>query len=91
MNKILDANIHDKYRAAERVSNRNGSIKSNILVFVLVVFVAIAARQTFELGNMLSEAKALNMDISEIRAGQEVLLKQYASNNSNLSYYLNNG
>lgn len=90
MNNMPDANIRDKSHAAQSISSRNLSIKSNILVFVLVLFVAIAARQAFELSNMLSEAKVLNKDIGGIRAGQEVLLKQYASYNNNLSYYLNN-
>lgn len=90
MNNMLYANIHDKPYADKKICSRNWSIKSNILVFVLVVFVAIAARQAFELNNMLSETKALNKDIGRIRAGQEILLKQYASYDNNLSYYLNN-
>lgn len=90
MNNLFDANIHNRSHKAKKTNSCTWHIKSNFLVFVLVVFVAIAARQAFVLSNMLSEAKAISKDISCIRTGQEILLKQYASYDNNLSYFLNN-
>lgn len=92
MDNMLDTSIHYESCKVKEMKSSNWRINFNLFIFVLVVFIAIAARQALELNNMLSETKALSKEISGIRTGQEILLKQYAykSNNNNLSYYLNN-
>lgn len=62
-------------------------IRCNAFAFVMLVFVAVAAMQAVQLGNLRAEAKAVSEDVRGIRAQHQLLRAQYTTYENNLSYY----
>lgn len=60
------------------VKTSNFNLRINIFAFILVVFVAIASIQAFQLSHLISEARDIGKDVSSIHMNQEFLLERYS-------------
>lgn len=51
---------------------------ANIVLFVLICFVVVAAMQTVQINRLMADTRALGADIIEVQAQQEVIGEKIA-------------